>query len=117
MKRRYRRNLRVLIVIIILAIYLLIYHYITGLNKIYDIEDSNSFKWQKYMNEEEYEQLEKGMSYMDVVMVAKGDGKEISEEVFIWNDEILMTQAYEIHFKDNKLIDKKIIEKRGYSKR
>ena len=84
-------------------------------NKIAKIENSNAFIWQKYMNEEEFEQLEEGMSYMEVVEIARGGGEQIDENTFIWLDELLMTQAYEVYFEDEKLVDKRRIEKRGHS--
>ena len=76
-------------------------------NKIAKIEDSNAFIWQKYMNEEEFEQLEEGMSYMEVVEIARGGGEQIDENTFIWLDELLMTQAYEVYFEEEKLVDKR----------
>ena len=117
LKQRYRRNLLVLLFIIIAAIIVLIYEHSYEVNKIYNIEDSNAYYWQKYMNEEEFARLENGMSYMDVVEIAKGGGEQVSAGVFRWDDELLMTQGYEIHFENDKLIDKKIYEKRGYSTR
>lgn len=86
-------------------------------NKIAKIENSNAFIWQKYMNEEEFEQLEEGMSYMEVVEIARGGGEQLDENTFIWLDELLMTQAYEVYFEDEKLVDKRRIEKRGHSRR
>ena len=86
-------------------------------NKIAKIEDSNEFIWQKYMNEEEFEKLEEGMSYMEVVEIARGRGEQLDENTFIWSDELLMTQAYEVYFEDEKLVDKRRIEKRGHSRR
>ena len=86
-------------------------------NKIAKIEESNAFIWQKYMNEEEFEQLEEGMSYMEVVEIARGGGEQLDENTFIWLDELLMTQAYEVYFEDEQLVDKRRIEKRGHSTR
>ena len=86
-------------------------------NKIAKIEDSNAFIWQKYMNEEEFEQLEEGMSYMEVVEIARGRGKQLDENTFIWPDELLMTQAYEVYFEEEQLVEKRLIEKRGHSNR
>ncbi len=86
-------------------------------NEIISIEDSNTYAWQKYMNEDEFNQLEEGMSYMDVVKVAKGPGKQINDQTYMWPDELLMTQAYEIEFKDDQLVDKRIVQKRGESER
>ena len=86
-------------------------------NKIAKIEQSNAFIWQKYMNEEEFEKLEEGMSYMEVVEIARGRGEQLDENTFIWLDELLMTQAYEVYFEDEKLVNKRRIEKRGHSTR
>ena len=86
-------------------------------NKIAKIEDSNAFIWQKYMNEEEFEKLEEGMSYMEVVEIARGRGEQLDENTFIWPDELLMTQAYEVYFEEEQLVEKRRIEKRGHSTR
>lgn len=86
-------------------------------NKIAEIEAENHYEWQKYMNKDEYEQLEEGMSYMDVVSVAKGEGVQLNEQIYYWPDEIVLTHVYEIKFKDNKLVEKKIVERHGNSKR
>lgn len=117
MNQRFRRNVLVLVFIIIAAIFHFIFQHTSKVNRIHNIEDSNAYHWQKYMNEEEYLQLNYGMSYIDVVKIAMGKGEQKSEGVFLWQDEILMTQGYEIHFIDDKLVEKKIIEKRGYSTR
>ena len=84
-------------------------------NKVAKIEESNAFIWQKYMNEEEFEQLEEGMSYMEVVEIARGGGEQLDDNTFIWLDELLMTQAYEVYFEDEQLVEKRRIEKRGHS--
>lgn len=84
-------------------------------NKIAKIEDSNAFIWQKYMNEEEFEKLEEGMSYMEVVEIVRGRGEQLDENTFIWLDELLMIQAYEVYFEDEQLVEKRRIEKRGHS--
>ena len=84
-------------------------------NKVAKIEESNAFIWQKYMNEEEFEQLEEGMSYMEVVEIARGGGEQLDDNTFIWLDELLMTQAYEVYFEDEELVEKRRIEKRGHS--
>lgn len=86
-------------------------------NKIAKIEDSNAFIWQKYMNEEEFEKLEEGMSYMEVVEIVRGRGEQLDENTFIWLDELLMTQAYEVNFENEQLVEKRRIEKRGHSNR
>lgn len=83
-----------------------------------DIEESNSYHWQKNMNEHEFAQLKQGMTYMDVVEIAGGDASEMIESNYYrWNDEILMTQAYIIQFKDDKLVNKEVIAVKGYSTR
>lgn len=87
------------------------------INELISIEDSNPYIWQKYMNEKEFNQLIDGMNYMDVVSIAGGVGELRQEGVYVWSDEISLTQAYEIQFKKDQLISKKIIEVRGYSTR
>ncbi|WP_339260239.1 hypothetical protein [Lysinibacillus sp. FSL K6-3209] len=85
---------------------------------IIDIEESNSYHWQKNMNENEFGQLKQGMTYMDVVKIAGGDASEMIEnDYYRWNDEILMTQAYIVQFKDDKLVNKEVIAVKGYSTR
>jgi len=116
-KTRLRRNLLALLFIVIAGIIVLLSQWYFEVNKYHDIEEMNSFRWQKNMNEEEFAKLENGMSYLEVVKVVKGEGKKVKDGVYIWDDEILMTQSYEIHFQDGKLGEKKIIEKRGYSTR
>lgn len=116
-KTRLRRNLITLILIIIVATIVLISKWYYEVNKYHDITDMNSFRWQMNMNKDEFSKLEKGMSYLEVVEVAKGEGELVEEGIYVWNDELLMTQIYEIHFQDGKLEEKKIVEKRGYSTR
>ena len=84
---------------------------------ILEIEENSSYHWQKYMNQEEFEQLEEGMSYLEVVEIAGGKGEAIDSNKYQWRDEILMTQAYIVEFKDNQLCSKEIIELRGHSNR
>ena len=92
-------------------------------NEIVKVEDENSYLWQKYMNEEEFKQLKVGIAYMDVVKIAGGPGEliesdeEAQREVYRWNDEILVTQAYEIVFENNALQSMEMIERKGTSKR
>ncbi|HWK23961.1 MAG TPA: hypothetical protein VNS08_13090 [Ureibacillus sp.] len=116
-RRRLRRNVIALFFIIIAGSIALLTDWYNTVNKYYEIEDMNTFQWQKNMNEEEYAKLEKGMSYLEVVEVVKGTGKQVEEGIYIWEDEILLTQGYEIHFNDGKLENKKIFKKRGYSNR
>lgn len=86
-------------------------------NEIVDIEMSNEFSWQKFMNEEEFNELKEGMSYIEVVRVAGGEGKKVASNTYEWVDELLMTQAYELKFENDELVEKKIVEKRGHSTR
>ena len=86
-------------------------------NKIINIEESNNYQWQKYMNEDEFQQLKKGQSYMEVVEIAGGEGKPLKNGQYVWGDELFMTHAYEITFKNDKLVKKEIIELRGTSTR
>ena len=69
------------------------------------------------MNEQEFEQLEEGMSYMEVVEITRGGGEALDENTFIWLDELLMTQAYEVHFEEERLVKKRRVEQKGYSTR
>ncbi|MER2109038.1 MAG: hypothetical protein ABS949_19095 [Solibacillus sp.] len=86
-------------------------------DRVLNVEDQNIYEWQKYMNEDEFKQLQPGMNYMDVVEVAGGAGTEIETSVYEWGDEILLTQAYVVYFEDGKLMSTEIIEKRGSSTR
>ncbi|MEK3763818.1 MULTISPECIES: hypothetical protein [unclassified Solibacillus] len=86
-------------------------------DEILEIEEGNAFTWQKYMNEEEFNKLEEGMSYLEVVRVTGGAGEEIDNGVFEWNDEFLMTQAYRLQFKEDGLVQKEIVERKGNSSR
>ncbi|MEA0555872.1 hypothetical protein U1P98_11390 [Lysinibacillus irui] len=84
---------------------------------IIEIEESNAYHWQKNMNEAEFEKLKNDMSYIEVVETVGGAGKKIKNNEYRWNDEILMTQAYLLKFKNDKLIDKEIIAVKGHSNR
>ena len=86
-------------------------------DEILEIEEGNAYSWQKYMNEEEFNKLEEGMSYLEVVRVTGGAGEEIDNGVFEWNDEFLMTQAYRLQFKEDGLVQKEIVERKGHSSR
>ena len=77
---------------------------------ILDIEESNAYHWQKNMNEEEFEKIKEGMTYMEVVKIAGGAGEKLKKDQYRWNDEILMTKAYNVQFKDGKLVKKEISE-------
>ncbi len=116
-KKRLRRNSLALIFILIVGIIVLFSQWYNAVNKYHDIEDMNSFHWQQNMNQEEFEKLEMGMSYLEVVEIVKGEGKLVNEGVYLWDDELLMTQSYEIYFENGKVEKKKIIEKSGYSTR
>ena len=54
---------------------------------------------------------------MEVVEIVRGGGEQLDENTFIWLDELLMTQAYEVYFEDEQLVEKRRIEKRGHSNR
>ncbi|MEK8199893.1 MULTISPECIES: hypothetical protein [Lysinibacillus] len=84
---------------------------------IIEIEESNAYHWQKNMNEAEFEKLKNDMSYIEVVETVGGAGKKLKNNEYRWNDEILMTQAYLLKFKNDKLIDKEIIAVKGHSNR
>lgn len=103
-----RQKLKVLYFIIIANLLLFIINYNYETNKFYTIEEMNQFRWQKFMSEEEYNQLEDGMSYMEVVKIVKGRGDQLTENTFVWKDEILLTQCYLITFEDNGLVSKQI---------
>ena len=77
---------------------------------ILDIEESNAYHWQKNMNETEFEKLKEGMSYIEVVKIAGGAGDKVKKDQYRWNDELLMTKTYIVRFKDDKLVDKEVIE-------
>ncbi|MFJ5768049.1 hypothetical protein ACIP9C_22205 [Lysinibacillus sp. NPDC093210] len=101
------------------SLLLMIYVFLVGCgDPIIDIEEANSYHWQKHMNENEFEQLKQGMSYMEVVEIAGGGASEmIRNNYYQWNDEILLTQAYIVQFKDDKLVGKEVIAVKGYSTR
>ena len=48
--------------------------------EIVEIESSNEFAWQKYMNEEEFNEIKEGMTYIEVVRVAGGEGEKAAGE-------------------------------------
>ena len=106
-----------LLVVILLVVCSLIACTIIIVKSKLDLENSNAYWWQKYMNEQEFNLLDEGISYIDVVTIAGGIEAEQHGTIYIWYDEILLTQAYEIQFKGNELISKKIIELKGYSTR
>lgn len=86
-------------------------------DEILEIEESNTYSWQKYMNANEYNKLQKGMTYMEVVRIAGGAGKEVNTNTFEWNDEILLTKGYRVQFKEDVLVKMEVIERRGNSTR
>jgi len=83
---------------------------------ILDIEESNAYHWQKNMNEAEFEKLKEGMTYMEAVKIAGGAGEMLKKDQYRWNDEILLTKAYNVRFKDDKLVNKEISEVKGKKK-
>ena len=103
--------------LVYLAIICLIFLLSACKDEILAIEESNAHSWQKYMNEKEYEQVKKGMSYMEVVRITGGAGTEIQKDVYEWDDELLLTQGYQLTFKKDKLAKKEILERRGNSMR
>lgn len=111
-------NVKGLYIYIAIAFVLFLLLSITGCqDRELNVEDENIYEWQKYMSEDEFSQLEQGMSYMEVVKVAGGAGNEIETNVYEWRDEILLTQAYVVYFEDGELVNTEIIEKRGSSTR
>lgn len=101
----------------ICLIFLLILSVTACKDEILEIEEENAYSWQKYMNEQEYEEIKKGMSYLEVVRIAGGAGKEIKANIYEWNDELLLTKGYRLTFKEDTLTKKEIIERRGNSTR
>ncbi|WP_339174006.1 hypothetical protein MKY51_16330 [Solibacillus sp. FSL R5-0691] len=86
-------------------------------DEVLEIEESNTYVWQKYMNEEEYEKVKEGMSYLDVVRISGGAGQKINKDTYEWNDEILLTKGYRLKFNDEVLVKKEVVERKGNSKR
>ena len=103
-----------------LAICLIFLLFLLGVSyedKVLEVEEKNNYSWQKYMNEDEYNQLEINMSYIDVVRIVGGAGEEVDADTYEWNDEILLTRGYKIQFKKDRLVKKEIVERRGHSTR
>ncbi|SOC43589.1 hypothetical protein [Ureibacillus acetophenoni] len=94
--------------IVVTNLFLIIYHFTYETNKFYDIEDTNAFRWQRYMNEDEFHQLQEGMTYMDVVNIAKGRGEQLTEHTFMWKDEQSLKRTYIITFQEDQLVGKLI---------
>ncbi|QDQ01111.1 hypothetical protein FOH38_11985 [Lysinibacillus fusiformis] len=86
-------------------------------DRIIEIEESNTYHWQKNMNQAEFEQLKEGMTYLEVAEIAGGAGERTKNNHYRWNDEILLTQAYIVQFKDEQLISKEVIIVKGHSTR
>ena len=84
---------------------------------IEDIENTNQYSWQRYMNATEFEQLQEGMTYMEVVEIVRGAEQKKEDGKYIWHDERLMTTAYAITFGQDKLKTKEKIMIQGHSKR
>ncbi len=101
----------VLCFIVVTNLILFIFHYTYETNKFYYIEETNAFRWQKFMNEEEFEQLETGMTYMDVVSIAKGRGEQLTDSSFVWQDEQSLTRSFIITFHEDQLVGKLIYNK------
>nr|WP_106781567.1 hypothetical protein [Lysinibacillus timonensis] len=111
-RRKLQQKLYVIYFIIVANLFIFVVNYNYETNKFYYIEDTNHFRWQKFMNEEEFNQLEDGMSYMEVVQVAKGRGEQITDHTFMWKDEILLTQSYILTFNEDQLISKMVYNKK-----
>lgn len=86
-------------------------------NELIEIQEKNHYSWQKFMNEEEFNQIMIGMTYMEVVKLTGGEGEKIATNTYEWPDELKMIQAYELKFENDKLVEKQIIEKKGHSTR
>lgn len=86
-------------------------------DEVLEIEENNTYTWQKYMNVEEFEEVREGMSYMEVVRISGGAGQEIEKGTYEWNDEIHLTQGYRLKFEDDVLVKKEVVERKGNSKR
>ena len=82
-------------------------------NEILAIESANTYRWQRFMNDAEFEKVNDGMNYMDVVRIAGGAGEKQQGTTYIWHDELLITRGYEIQFDNDKVINKKVIELHG----
>lgn len=82
-----------------------------------DIEETNEYNWQRHMNAEEFEQLKEGMTYMQVVEIARGGGEKQKGDIYLWYDEQMMTVGYEVAFKEDKLTNKEKIIIQGHSTR
>lgn len=86
-------------------------------DEVLEIEENNTYTWQKYMNEKEFEEVKEGMSYMEVVRISGGAGQEMEKDTYEWNDEILLTKGYRLKFEDNVLVEKEVVERKGNSTR
>lgn len=86
-------------------------------DEIIEIEASNAYSWQKYMNEEEYNELQPGMPYIEVVRITGGAGEMIGEAVYEWNDELLLTKGYRLKFQEDQLVEIEVVERKGHSTR
>ena len=106
--KKLQQKMHVLCFIVVVNLILMISHYTYEINKFYIIEENNSFRWQKFMNESEFEQLRQGMTYFDVVKIAKGRGEQLTEQSFVWQDEQSLKRSYIITFTDDLLVRKYI---------
>ncbi|HJH11165.1 MAG TPA: hypothetical protein K8V30_05595 [Metalysinibacillus jejuensis] len=82
-------------------------------NEILAIENNNNYRWQRFMNDQEFEKITEGMRYMDVVKIAGGAGEKQNDNTYLWHDELLITRGYEIVFIDDKVTEKSIVELHG----
>ena len=57
------------------------------------------------------------MSYIDVVQIVGGAGEKVDADTYEWNDEILLTRGYKVQFKEDQLVKKEIVVRRGNSTR
>lgn len=96
---------------------LIIVKVVVCVDEITEIEERNTYRWQRYMNENEYSKLVKGMNYIDVVKIVGGPGVKMNESIYEWNDEILLTKGYQIHFENGELIRTEIVKRKGNSNR
>ncbi|CAM5206842.1 hypothetical protein UACE39S_05948 [Ureibacillus acetophenoni] len=101
-----RQKITILIILVVVNLLLFLTPLTYEINKYYYIEETNNYRWQKFMNEEEFLQLEKGMTYMDVVKIAKGRGERLTDYSYLWYDELLLTKQYIITFEDHQLVGK-----------
>ena len=71
---------RFLLYLAVCLIFLLFFIAVSYEDEILEIEEKNAYSWQKYMNEDEYNQLKKDMSYIDVVQIVGGAGEKVDAD-------------------------------------